>query len=522
MQWTKRLLPVMAATALLATSAFPTAAQDSDEDVVDLQTRVDEFVGLVDGGAAAVTIRDGVVSMAATGIANAEGDPMTVDTPMLVGGASVSMIYGLALQLVDEGLIDLDAPVVDYLPDAPVGEGATVRDLLSSRHGAPQVLSAVFDLSIEDPDRTWTTDEMVELADRSEITPVGEFTPGYAGTLVTIQLIEAVSGSELGTALEERITGPLGLEATVHPGDDIERPNLTAGGWPSLDGQSLTYVTDEWESIRSLRPTVSSAVDLATFLSAYLDGQVVSPELLDETAWNEGVETMAYGFLRPDELFPTAGPLGAPYFGISQFEEAGVTHAIVGSPSSGDVVVVLANSWALDTSDLAEDIVQSWAPDPLTNGPLSDAEATFRFVTGTFTCDLGQPSPFDLPPCEIGEVEATLPFELPFELSGTFDGSGMYTGVWLQNLEDGTFTYTGQALFMGEVEGCGYGTLYLAIDDGAGFEGEDGLNYTAGTMTVLPGGTLPLAGTLEMTGIQTEYPDGTGTVPISGSYTCTP
>ena len=45
-------------------------------------------------------------------------------------------------------------------------------------------------------------------------------------------------------------------------------------------------------------------------------------------------------------------------------------------------------------------------------------------------------------------------------------------------------------------------------------------NYTAGTMTVLPGGTLPLAATLDLIGTQTEYPDGTGTIPITGSYTC--
>ena len=60
----------------------------------------------------------------------------------------------------------------------------------------------------------------------------------------------------------------------------------------------------------------------------------------------------------------------------------------------------------------------------------------------------------------------------------------------------------------------------MSIEDGAGHFGETGLNYTTGTMEFLPGGTLPVAGTLDLIGIQTDHPDGTATVPISGTYTC--
>ena len=515
-----RMMPVVGATALLAASGIPAVAQSADAPI-DLQAAVDEFAGLAEGGVAAVTIRDGVVETAASGIANIEGDPMTVDTQLLVGGATVPMVVGLALQLVDEGVLDLDAPITDYLPDAPVAEGVLVRDLLTGRHGIPRVLEVIYDVSIEDPEHSWTTDEMVGLVDRSAITPATEeFTGGYVGTLVTIQLIEAATGTDFGAALEEHVTGPLGLEATVHPSGDIAPPDLSAGGWPSFDGQTLTYVTDELESVRSLRPTVSSARDLATYLSAYLDGQVVSPALLDETAWDEDLDVVGYGFVRPDELFPTAGPLGTDYFGMHQFEEAGVTHVLAGSPSTGDVLVVLSNSWDLDSSVLAQDIVRSWAPDPLASGSLADAESTFRFVTGTFTCELGQQSPFDLPPCEMTDTQLTATFELPFELDGTFDGSGTYSGTWLQDTEEGTFTYSGRAVFMGEVEGCGYGSLYMTIEDGAGHFGENGINYTAGTMEFLPGGTLPVAGSLDLIGVQEDHIDGTGTVPVTGSYTC--
>lgn len=520
MRWMMRMTPVVSTMALLAVSAAPAAAQGTDGPF-DLQASVDEFAGLAEGGVAAVTIRDGVVSTAAAGIANNEGEPMTVDTQLLVGGASVPVMSGIALQLVEEGLLDLDAAVVDYLPDAPVHEATTVRDLLTGRHAIPWILDTVYELSIEDPDRSWTTDEMLDLVDRSAIAPAtGEHTGGYVGTLVAGQLIEAVTGTDLGSALETRIADPLGLDATVHPSGDIEAPDLAAGGWPSFDGQTLTYVTDELESVRSLRPTVSSARDLATYLSAYLDGQVVSPELLDETAFDKDLEIIGYGFLRPDELFPTAGPLGTDYFGIHQYEEAGVTHVVAGAPATGDVVVVVTNSWELDSSELAQDIVRSWAPDPLASGNLTEADIEFRFVMGTFTCDAGQGSPLDLPPCEMDETAIQLPFALPYEISGALEGSGVETGLMVQRFDDGTFTYTGEGVFMGEIEGCGSGTLYFRVDDGAGYFGDGAIHYTHGTGQILPGGTLPVAGTIDLIGVQQDQPDGTAIVESTSSYTC--
>jgi len=97
-----RFTPVVGTIALLVSSAAPVAAQAADGPI-DLQAHVDEFAGLAEGGVAAVIVRDGVVSTAAADIADTERDRLTVDTPLLDRGATVPMVYGLALQLVDEG-----------------------------------------------------------------------------------------------------------------------------------------------------------------------------------------------------------------------------------------------------------------------------------------------------------------------------------------------------------------------------------------------------------------------------------
>ena len=282
-------------------------------------------------------------------------------------------------------------------------------------------------------------------------------------------------------------------------------------------------MTDDWEAARTFRPTYSTATDLAVFLQALVEGRLVSPELLDETMWNEEVEEFAYGLLRSnEEILPAAGPLGADYFGDYGWSPVGSFAYFAVDPSTGDVVVTMSNNWDLgnEAFRLARSVIQDWATEESVSDDMNAAQMQFRFVGGTFVCDWGQGFPFDLPPCEADETHATMPFELPFEFTGTFDGSGIITGVQLTNIEERTFTSEGRGVWMGEIEGCGYGTMFFAYDDGAGYFSDDAVHYTAGTAEILPGGTLPLAGSFDLIGEQTDHPDGTGTVDITGSYYC--
>jgi len=521
-RWTKSLIPVVGATALLATLALPAVAQ-SEDTPFDLQARVDDYVGLMNGGMAVVAIHDGQVATASAGIANDAGDPLTIDTPMLLWSPASALTQALALSLVEEGLLNLDALVTDYLPDAPVGEGATVRDLLESRAGVPSVNAAIDESITVDRDRTWTTDSMVALADPAEIGTVGEVTGSYTETLLVIQLIETLTGEDFATALDGRIVQPLGLSGTVHAEGDFTPPDGRAGGWSQWDGPEAIYMTDDWEAARTSRPTYSSAADLADFLQALIDGQLVSRDLLGETMWSDAIGDYGYGLSHSnDELFPAAGPLGGSYSGASGYTPMGSYGLIAFDPSSGDVVVAMTNNHSLvdETDDLAREVVQSWAPDASTSATMNEAQMELRFLLDQLQCDAGQDVPFDLPPCEATETEARLPFVLPYEMSGTFTGSGVETGLWLQNLEDGTFTYTARGVFMGEVEGCGYGTMYFSVDDGAGYIDAEGTHFTHGTGQILPGGSLSLAGTLDLYGFQDDRSDGTATMDASASYYC--
>lgn len=68
------------------------------------------------------------------------GVPTTVDTVFQIGSISKPVTATLIMQLVDEGLVNLDDPVVRYLPgfqvaNASVSRSVTLRQLLSHRSG---------------------------------------------------------------------------------------------------------------------------------------------------------------------------------------------------------------------------------------------------------------------------------------------------------------------------------------------------------------------------------------------------
>ena len=92
------------------------------------------------GAAVAVGVGDELVE-AATGVVNRDtGVETTTDSVFQIGSVTKVWTAALVMQLVDEGLVDLDAPVRRYLPefgvvDAAASASVTVRQLLSHTGG---------------------------------------------------------------------------------------------------------------------------------------------------------------------------------------------------------------------------------------------------------------------------------------------------------------------------------------------------------------------------------------------------
>ncbi|HEY4459112.1 MAG TPA: serine hydrolase [Pseudonocardiaceae bacterium] len=149
---------------------------------------------------------------AAHGVLNLDtGVTTTTDSLFQIGSISKVWTTTMLMQLVDEGMLDLDKPVVDVLPELDVVAGLTPRHLLTHTSG---IDGDVFT-------DTGRGDDAVEryvasLADAAQNHPLGA-TWSYcnSGFVIAGRIIEQLTGLTWDAALRERLITPLGLAHTV-------------------------------------------------------------------------------------------------------------------------------------------------------------------------------------------------------------------------------------------------------------------------------------------------------------------
>ncbi|WP_063060169.1 serine hydrolase domain-containing protein [Nocardia sienata] len=234
-----------------------------------------------------VSDRDGHHDIAAAGSGidqNADSGPAT---RFRIGSITKTFVATVVLQLVDEGRIDLDAPIARQLPDPiPGGEQITVRQLLNHTSG-------LYDYMKEKGMSTnrWRGDDRFASYQPRELLATAlrhepYFAPGtrfrYSNTnyIVAGLLIEHVTGRPYGTEIADRILTPLGLTSTTVPGNDpgVAQPALAASR--TIDGER-TSVTDMNPSLDwAAGEMVSTTADLEKFFAALLSGELTSPYAL--------------------------------------------------------------------------------------------------------------------------------------------------------------------------------------------------------------------------------------------------
>jgi D-alanyl-D-alanine carboxypeptidase len=235
----------------------------------------------------------------AVGVADiATGEPLTVDHRFRIGSVTKIFVGALVLQLVSEGLLDLDEEA------APFVEGVTIRQLLNHTSGLDDFdLGASFwERYRQDPDHRWElgpVDELRLVLEKPRLFQAGEGWAYHGSNYIALRLvIEATTGMNLRDALHERVFGPLGLRKT----DLVEGPlgGDCAHGYLPPDnpilpgGPGLVDVTRiDVPFHRAGGGIVSTAAEVATMLRAQLRGELLPDslrrEMLDavESDWEE-------------------------------------------------------------------------------------------------------------------------------------------------------------------------------------------------------------------------------------------
>ncbi len=234
---------------LLAAPLHGQAVSDADWDRVAVEhRRLVSDNGIV--GSSLALVQDGRITRAQyLGMADLERD-RAVDAETLYHWASITKTFtGVAvMQLRDRGLVELDDPIVDYVPELreahdPFGpiEGITIRHLLSHSAG---FRSSTFPWDGGEPWQPWEPPAWENLAAMMPWTEV-EFEPGsrfqYSnpGIVFLGRMIEAVTGDIFEAYVEKNIFRPLGMRTAYFDGTPWHLADHRAENYRVVEGRPM-------------------------------------------------------------------------------------------------------------------------------------------------------------------------------------------------------------------------------------------------------------------------------------------
>ena len=271
-----------------AVSAVATAQPLADR--VDAVVQAAHTAGAFDG-VVVLARGDTVLYAGAVGLAErAFGAPMTVETRFPVASVTKQVAAVVALQLVAEGRLALEAPVERYVPGL-VDPRIRVADLLRHTSGLPDpgaAAQAAYGCSLiaPSPDSLLDARAFVRAFTSGPLAaePGSETRYNNAEYHVLQAVVEAVAGEPFAALVEARIAGPLAMTDT-RVADGTVEPRLAASYAGEAPGPC--FAVPRFGAAGAL---VSTAPDLARFGAALMAGQLL-PAALRDTLWASGSET---------------------------------------------------------------------------------------------------------------------------------------------------------------------------------------------------------------------------------------
>ena len=205
------------------------SAADKASQIDDLLARYNGFA--LFNGAALVADHGQVIFKKGYGFANMEWNiPNTPDTKFRLGSITKQFTATLVLQLVEQGKLDLSAPISRYLPDYPKGPGdrITVHELLNHTSGIPGYTELPeFGAKSREPSKP--ADFVAFFANRELLfEPGSKFSYSNSAYFLLGVILEKMTGEPYERLLRERIFDPAGMHDT---GYDSTAPLLTKRAW---------------------------------------------------------------------------------------------------------------------------------------------------------------------------------------------------------------------------------------------------------------------------------------------------
>ena len=290
---------------------------------------------------AGISSATGVGGVSGSAVVAAEGEAQEVasegDADQIYCIGSVSKVYvtTAVMQLVEQGKVDLDAPVTDYIDDFKMADerykDITVRMLMNHTSG-------IFGSSLKNSDlygdnsSVSTENTLKNLENQRLKADPGEYA-AYCNDGFTLLelLVERVSGMSYTDYVEKNIAGKIGAENIYTAKNVFGNPAL-ADIFPDSNNRYETEYCMDFGS----GGIYSTALDTCEFGSAFFkgDNRLLSEDSKNEMATLWSSTTDASGNLKYDTDYMDQNGLGWDMVDIPMYEEAGVKALYKGGDNS--------------------------------------------------------------------------------------------------------------------------------------------------------------------------------------------
>lgn len=249
----------------LVSRAQNTPAHQSEATIPQLEKDIpDQMKSHAVPGASIALIRNGKTTwLQAFGTKNIKtNDPLTTDTTFEAASLSKPVFCYGVLKLVDQGKLQLDAPLTTYLPKPytpdPRLDKITARLVLSHRTGFPN----------------WRNDDALPIY----FTPGTRFSYSGEGYIYLQKVVEQITGKPLNDYMTEAVFTPLKMTSTSY----VWRPSFDAVTATGHDENGAP--TDKWKPNEAGAASTlnTTAKDYALFVEAILNKKGLKPSTFRE------------------------------------------------------------------------------------------------------------------------------------------------------------------------------------------------------------------------------------------------
>lgn len=232
-----------------------------------------------------------VIWQEAFGEANIENDiPATTATVYKVWSIAKVFTAIETMRLVEDGLVDLDAPITDYVPDFsiqtrfPDSSQITIRSILAHHSGLPRNECQALMSGPDDPN------VLIEMAATTQdcymTFPVGyRYKYSNIGYDVLGFLIQELRGESFPHYMKENLLTPLGMENSAFLSDGVPDQMDIALGYEYYQGEYYPYEQVDITSLPSSN-LYTTIEDMSAFIRFIFRGgetngeQIIHPETL--------------------------------------------------------------------------------------------------------------------------------------------------------------------------------------------------------------------------------------------------